>query len=128
MREECVIWFSAFDPEEISFYMITNSLSGSESVGSPPNALNRWFMTLQNQLTIEELNPENKALFHNSCTTQYMTNKRKIRMTINDNHAVFYFTDRTCSFFEIKFIILSWILLAYYVIINIVFYIKLLHF
>lgn len=29
---------------------------------------NRWFMTLQNQLPFEELNPGNKALFDNSCT------------------------------------------------------------
>ena len=69
MREECITWFSASDPEEILFYIVANSLSGSESVDSPPNALNRWFMTLQNQLPFEELNPENKDLFHNSCTT-----------------------------------------------------------
>lgn len=69
MREECIIWLSAFDPEEILFYIVVNSLSGSGSVDSPPNALNRWFMTLQNQLPFEELNPGNKALFDNSCTT-----------------------------------------------------------
>ena len=73
------IWFS--NPEESLFYIIANNLNGFQSVDSLANTLNKRCMALQNQLSFEEVFPENNALFHNSWTKLY--NKKK--ETENDN-------------------------------------------
>ena len=81
MRKKYSIWFSGFDPEESLFYIIANNLNGFHSVDSSSNAFNKRCMALQNQLSSEEIFPENNALFHNSRTKLY--NKRKEKKNHN---------------------------------------------
>ena len=74
------IWFS--NPEESLFYIIANNLNGFQSVDSSANTLNKRCMALQNQLSFEENYFQKIMLYFTILELNYITKKRKRRMTI----------------------------------------------
>ena len=71
-----------------------------------------------------------RKVFANNSSNDFKLSKTQLQINylISYHHIGVSYTDQTCILFKIKFIILSWILMAYSVIINIDFYINLLHF
>ena len=69
-------FFSCFDLQKSSFHTIADNSNEFLRFDGLPNVLYRRCRALQNQLTLAEIFPENKALLHKSCIV--ISNKQKL--------------------------------------------------
>ena len=83
------ISFSGFDPPKNSSRTIADNSNEFLIFVGLQNGLNRRCRALQNKLTLAEVFPKKKALFHKSCIAVYnkekLSRKRKLKENENDD-------------------------------------------